>query len=284
MNFRLPTAWLAGHSLKARLYSLIVFLGMLPVLGVILALGAFENARRDHAALDRTVRGTIYLERINGLVYAVVMESRGIYMSADWKAAEPFARNLTKGLVDLQEAAKAWKANAIASQRTNVEELSKRTDQFVRFRTELVRLGKEESTAAARAFGDNEANRSVRSALNDSLNALARAYEDEIGRARAQIEANDRQVLVALGALAVLAALALTGGFLLVKGALLTPLLNMKSSMLQLARGDLDVDVEGAHRTDEIGEMARTVQVFHATSLERQKLNREARLLSQTTQ
>ena len=45
------------------------------------------------------------------------------------------------------------------------------------------RLGKDESTAAARAFGDNDANRTVRSALNDSLNALARAYEEEIGQA-----------------------------------------------------------------------------------------------------
>ena len=55
----------------------------------------------------------------------------------------------------------------------------------------------------------------------------------------------------------------------------------MKKSMLKLADGDLSIDVEGAQRADEIGEMAQAVRVFHATSLERQKLNREARLLSQ---
>ncbi len=137
------------------------------------------------------LRGTIHLERINGLVYAVVMELRGIYMSADWKAAEPFARKLTSGLAELQATARDWKTNAIAAQRSNVEELSKRIDEFVRFRTELVRLGREESTAAARAFGDNDANRNVRTALNDSLSALARAYEQEIGRARSQIHAKD---------------------------------------------------------------------------------------------
>jgi hypothetical protein len=49
---------------------------------------------------------------------------------------------------------------------------------------------------------------------------LARAYEEEIGRARAQIEANDRYVLIALLALAALATLALAGGLMLVKGAL----------------------------------------------------------------
>ena len=281
MLFTLPTSWMVGHSLRARLHSVIVFLGVLPILGAILVFAAFETARRDHVDLDRAARGTIHLEHINALVYAVVMESRGIYMSPDWKTAEPFAKKLVGSLAELQETAKLWKASAIGSQRSNVEELSKRIDQFVRFRTELVRLGKEESTAAARAFGDNDANRTVRSALNDSLNALARAYEDEIGRARAQIEGNDHQVLIALSALAAIAALALIAGVALIRGALLTPLLTMKTSMSRLAKGDLDLHIDGLQRRDEIGEMARTVEVFHATSLERQKLNREARMLSQ---
>jgi diguanylate cyclase (GGDEF)-like protein len=281
MNVRFLTAWFSGQSLRARLYAVFVFLGLLPVVGLLLVFSAFQTARLDDAALDHVSRGTIHLERINGLVYAVVMESRGIYMSADWKSAEPFAQKLTQYLVDLKQAATEWKANAIATQRSNVEELSKRIDHFVRFRTELVRLGKEESTAAARAFGDNDANRNVRSALNDSLNMLARAYQEEMTRVRTQIENNDRQALVVLSILALLAALALFGGVALVKGSLLTPLLGMKKSMLKLAEGDLSIDVQGAQRRDEIGEMAQAVQVFQATSVERQKLNRESRLLSQ---
>lgn len=204
MRLRLPTSWLAGHSLKTRLYCIIAFLGLLPVVGVALALLAIDISRRDHAALDGAVRGAIHLERINGLVYAVVMESRGIYMSADWKTAEPFARKLTGGLAELQNIARAWKANAIAAQRSNVEELSRRIDEFVRFRAELVRLAREESTALARAFGDNDANRNVRSALNESLSAIARAYEQEIGQVRGQIDANDRNILTVLAALAIL--------------------------------------------------------------------------------
>jgi len=167
--FWLPTPRRAGYSLKTRLYSIIAFLGLLPVLGVALALLAVEFSRRDDAALDRIARGTINLERVNGLVYAVVMESRGIYMSANWNAAEPFAKNLTRQLGELQEVARAWKTDATASQQSNIEDLAERIDQFVAFRTELVRLGQEDSTAAARAFGDNDANRSVRTALNNSL-------------------------------------------------------------------------------------------------------------------
>ena len=144
--FRVPTPRRAGYSLKTRLYCIIAFLGLLPVLGVALALVAIEFSRHDDAALDRAARGTIHLERVNGLVYAVVMESRGIYMSADWAAAEPFAKNLIRQLGELQDFARAWMVDAIASQQSNIEQLTGRIDQFVRFRTELVRLGREEST------------------------------------------------------------------------------------------------------------------------------------------
>ena len=277
---QLLTSGGARYSLKTRLYSIIAFLGLLPVLGVALALVAVELSRYDDAALDRAARGTINLERVNGLVYAVVMESRGIYMSADWTAAEPFAKNLTRQLGELQDVARAWKSDAITSQQSNIEDLAERIDQFVRFRTELVRLGKEESTAAARAFGDNDANRSVRTALNNSLHTVAHAYEQEIARARGKVEADERYFLAILLAVAVLGAIALAGGLLFVKAGLLTPVLRLRDSMLRLAQGDLDFAIDGRQRARELAEMARTVEVFHSTLVERQKRNRETRLLS----
>src|SRR5216684_378980 len=280
MMFRVPTPRRAGYSLKTRLYCIIAFLGLLPVLGVALALVAIEFSRHDDAALDRAARGTIHLERVNGLVYAVVMESRGIYMSDDWAAAEPFAKNLIRQLGELQDVARAWMVDAIASQQSSIEELAERIDKFVRFRTELVRLGREENTAAARAFGDNDANRTVRTALNDSLRAVAYAYEQEIGRARSQVQADEHNLLVILLTLAGLGALALGSGLIFIKVGLLRPVLRMRDSMLRLAQGDLDFKVEGCPRAAEIAEMAQAVGVFHATSVERHKLNRETQLLA----
>jgi len=270
----------ARYHLRTCLYFIIAFLGLLPLFGAALGLVAIESSRRDDAGLDRVARGTILLERVNGLVYAVVMESRGIYMSADWKAAEPFAKNLIRQLGELHDAALAWRADAIASQQANIGELAERIDQFVRFRTELVRLGREESTAAARVFGDNDANRTVRTALNESLKALARAYEQEIVPARSRVEADERSLQVILLALAGVGALALCAGLIFVRIALLSPVLRMKTSMLRLARGELDVQVNGQQHAHEIGEMMQAVEVFHANLVERQKLNRETRLLS----
>jgi len=53
---------------------------------VLVATVAVVNARR-HAALtndyESAFAGAKNVERVNGLIYAVVMESRGIYMSSD---------------------------------------------------------------------------------------------------------------------------------------------------------------------------------------------------------
>jgi hypothetical protein len=55
-----------SYRLKTRLYSIITFLGLLPLIGAALALTAMAISERDDAALDRAARGTIHLERING--------------------------------------------------------------------------------------------------------------------------------------------------------------------------------------------------------------------------
>jgi len=271
----------AGHSIRARLYAIIGFLGLLPVLGAAFALFAIVNSTHDNAALDRATSGTIHLERINGLVYAVVMESRGIYMSPDWATAEPFATNLMKDLSALREVALLWHNEAIESQQSNVDELELRINDFVRFRTELVRLGKEESTAAARTFGDNDADRRVRSALNASLTTLSHAYEQEVNRARSKVEADQYRFVLALSILAGIAFLALCGGIALVRTGLLLPLSRVRQSMLRLAQGDLESDPDTSRRTAEIAEMEQAIGVFRAGLLERSKLNRETRLLSE---
>jgi diguanylate cyclase (GGDEF)-like protein len=271
----------AGYSLKARLYTIIGFLGAIPALGAAFALVVVASSARDYEALNRTARGTINLERINGLVYAAVMESRGIYMSPDWKTAEPFAHNLTQDLSDLQDVARAWKAEAITSQQSNVDELARRIDEFVRFRTELVRLAREDSTQSARVFGDNDANRKVRSSLNESLSIVAHAYEREIGDARARVEANNDHFVRVLTALAGVACMGLCGGLLLIRQGLLTPLLRVRMSMLRLAAGNLEADDGARVRTAEIAEMEQAIAIFRSGMLERSRLNRETRLLSE---
>jgi diguanylate cyclase (GGDEF)-like protein len=209
-----------GYSLTARLCSIIGFLGVLPVLGAAFALVIVAGATRDNSSLDRTARGAVHLERINRLIYAVVMESRGIYISPDWKAAEPFADNLTQDLVELQDVAKTWRTEALVPQQSNVDELTKLIDEFVRLRTELVRLAREDSTLSARDFGNNDANRKVRTALNESLSIISHGSEREIAWARIRVGDNNRYLVYALVTLSCVACIGLCGGLMLIRSGL----------------------------------------------------------------
>jgi len=277
---RLSTRSRAGYSLKTRLYSLIVFLGLLPLLAAAIGLAAIQFSQRDGTALDRAARGAIHLERVNALVNGVGMDSRAIETAPDASAAEPFTKSMLRQFAELQQVADAWKADAIAAQQSNVEELAERIDQFVRFRTELLRPANERGAASVRAYGDNDANRWVGTLLNNTLHTLARGYEQEVARARGQVEADQRYLLTILSVLAVLGTLAWGSGLLFVKAELLTPVLSMRNAMLRLAEGDLDCAVEGRQRARELAEMARAVDGFHTALIERQRRNREAGLLS----
>src|ERR1700739_3848479 len=85
-------------SLKTRLLLVIGLLGLVPIAGVGLDSYNLAASKQASAAMDVAWKGSQYLGRINGLVYAVVMESRGIYMSPDWPTAQPFAKNLLRDL------------------------------------------------------------------------------------------------------------------------------------------------------------------------------------------
>jgi methyl-accepting chemotaxis protein len=272
---------LRNLTLKSKLYAIITMLGLVP--GVATAVSYFLMKANDEAqvALDRASQGTIHLEHINGLVYAVVMESRGIYMSADAKQAEPFARNMAKQLAELRNRADAWRMNAIESERARIDTLSASIDEFVRFRTEMIRLAAEVSTAAARTFGDNDANRTVRSGLNKQLDELARAYEQHIARAYRQIERNKDMNLTFQFGLAVIAVAALAIGLMLVRGALIRPLLELKALMQRIAGNDLAGAIPGLARHDEIGDMARTIEVFRNNAVERQELQASSEAMRQ---
>lgn len=69
------------------------------------------------------------------------------------------------------------------------------------------------------------------------------------------------------------AAIAL-GGFFFAR-TITNPISNLTNTMGALADGDLEVEVLGSERSDEIGEMARAVEIFKENSVERRRLEGE---------
>lgn len=265
-----------SFSLQKKLFALIGVLGVIPLLGAALTYGLFTVSKSAENAMGTATEGAIYLERINGLVNAVVMESRGVYMSPDWKVAEPFGNLLLKRLAEMQETAKLWKAKVVETERANIDTLAQAIDEFVRFRTELVRLAREEDTAKARQFGDNDANRKVRQALNAQLQTLAKAYLGHTEVARAEVARIDRLKLVLLAGLAGCAAIMVGGGVVFVQRGLVRPIHRIRDAMTKLAGGDLDARADGAERSDEIGDFARAFGTFREAAVEKSRADAEA--------
>src|SRR4051812_24585217 len=85
---------LRNLSLAAKLYAILT---LLATVTVTLAAVAVVNARYNAsltADFDAAFKGMQNVEKVNGLIYAVVMESRGIYMSPDIPTAQKYGAPL----------------------------------------------------------------------------------------------------------------------------------------------------------------------------------------------
>ena len=199
--------------------------------------------------------------RVNGLIYAIVMESRGIYMSTDRAKVKEYADELVKRMRELSGVMKRWEDAVLDDDAEQFAVFKQRITQFVDFRKELVRRAVEISPAAGREWGDNDDNRGLRSQLNADLEALERIYN---GRAHDAAELGDQGryaswYLLALGFGALIFAAL---NVYLMKYWVIGPLSEITQATDLVAAGNIRDEIPHFRRTDEIGRLAVAVQNF----------------------
>jgi len=261
-------------TIVAKLYGIFTLLALTTVA---LAGIAVFNARH-HAAIiseyENSLVGTQNVERVNGLIYAVVMESRGIYMSSDIPTAKRFGDLLLKFNDRIAKVAQEWRARVRADDAKQFEEFLKRIQQFIDFRRELVRLGTEVSPAKGREWGDNEANRSIRTALNKDLEALAAVYDARTKRIYLELQERLYWFMWLLTGLAVVAVALAVVGTVIIRRAVTRPLTEITRVTEAVAGGTSTVSIPYGERHDEIGALARSIAVFQETMQRNVELNR----------
>jgi methyl-accepting chemotaxis protein len=158
---------------------------------------------------------------------------------------------------------KKWAGNVTPVQRATFDKALAETQKFIEFRTELARLGREVSPAAGREFGDNDANRSNRQALNNFIQEVAKIDQAEIEQMGRDLDAfyEFRLPILVGGSLGAIA-LGLVIAILVANRLIAGPLSRLGVTIEKLAAGDTDVAAEGAERKDEVGRIARTLEVF----------------------
>jgi methyl-accepting chemotaxis protein len=259
-------------SLAAKLYSVFA---LVAVLTAVMTFLSDYNSRRNEElteAVATASRAALNVQRVNSLVYAVVMESRGVYMSTDIDGAKKFGGGLLKFNDQILGVVKNWESLVQADDAEQFAIFKKRIDQFIEFRKELVRRGVEINPAAGREWGDNDANREVRSALNKDLDALSKVYAERSKRLALQTDANRQQafLLTCLGGLT-LAVLLI--GVLIIARSIARPLSVITTTIKQVAEGADHVEVPHIGRTDEIGALARAIQIFKEAMDRNRNLN-----------
>ena len=259
-------------SISTKLYSL--FAAMTVIIAVLALVSVFNS--RSFMEREKEIEiasiGARNVERVNSLIYAVVMESRGIYMSPDTATAKRFGTGLLRFNDEIGALVKEWQKVVGAGDREQFDAFSKRIAQFQEFRRELVRLGTEVSPAAGREWGDNDANRNVRTALNKDLEGLARIYAEQAAQGHKMIEADMYRTTVIMAVLGLLGLVIAGFGILTIWRGVVRPLNQLVGTMGELAQGHVDIVVPDENRTDEIGKMARAVLVFRDAEVEKRRL------------
>jgi methyl-accepting chemotaxis protein len=259
-------------SLAAKLYAIFALFGLMTAAITVLS----DYNARQNLALTREIetanRAALNVERVNSLVYAVVMESRGVYMSADGTAAKKFCDGLLAFNEQILSVVKRWEAIVESDDAEEFAAFKKRIEQFIDFRKELVRRAIEINPAAGREWGDNDANRAVRTALNKDLEALSKVYADRGKKIGQQTELNRLLSLVLTG-LGGLALVLVVVGVVIVIRSIVRPLSAITTTIRRVAEGVEQVEVPYVKRTDEVGALARAIGVFQDAMERNRNLN-----------
>jgi methyl-accepting chemotaxis protein len=237
---------------------------------------AIFNCLRQ-AALTSEVQvasqGALNVERVDAMIYAVVMESRGVYMSTEADDVRVYAKGLrdfNQRLVGIME---EWKRVESGSGATGFNEFSDRVQQFIKFREELARLATEVSQPAGRAWGDNYVNRSLRKALNKDIETLAKFYRERLKRLHADLDGGIHRTTLILTALAGVALMLAGIGIIVIWRAVARPLAEITRVTAAVAAGTA-VSIPFGERRDEVGELARSIGVFQEAMHRNDELTR----------
>ncbi len=267
----------SSFSLAFKLYSIFALFAVLTA--AITALSDYNTRRGAELtqAIETASEAALNVERVNSLVYAVVMESRGIYMSTDLPVVKKYGDGLHKFSDRLLGVVKKWESIVQQDDRDQFASFKKRIDTFVEFRKELVRRAVEVSHEAGREWGDNDANRSVRIELNKDLEALSKVYAER-SRKIAQQTAVNHQLAFLLTCLGVLELALVAIGVFIIARSVARPLSAITGTIKQVAEGAEGVVVPHTDRQDEIGALARAIQIFQEAMDRNRKLNSQVLL------
>jgi methyl-accepting chemotaxis protein len=270
--------WLRNLKIGPKIYAVVGLLALVAAVIGWMGIGAMRVYSAQVDVISRASTRAVLGERVNGLVLAVVMDSRGIYMSRDAAEVKKFGDPLLKNLQVLEKTIAEWKPLVPDSQKDDFTRLEAAATDFVKFRTELVRLGVTVGNPTAREYGDNDANRSNRSKFNKEIETIADRNFKMIAALQAKLDdyySTQLRLLIGIAVGGILGSLLLA--VLVSTKFIRQPIAALTAVMTELAAGNSAASIPGKDRADELGDMSRAVEVFKDSMLKAADLDRARR-------
>ncbi|WP_404288114.1 methyl-accepting chemotaxis protein [Microvirga sp. RSM25] len=168
-----------------------------------------------------------------------------------------------KELVDLSDTAERRKIN---------EEIRATLATYFDLMDKSVALAMQDNDQSALTISNGEG-RDVRKKVREQLTARIDANQKTLAKSAddgAELAGETSTTLIISAVVGILAALGLISAIVIF--GITRPLTGMTSAMGQLANGDLSVAVAGTERKDEVGALARSLQVFKDNAIEARHL------------
>ncbi len=264
-------------SIAAKLYVIFALMATTTIaLSVVAVLAA-----RHHAALtdefESANAGSWNVERVNGLIYAALMEAHQVTMANDREAAAKAAAAVGKVNDQIDTVIAYWQGSVRNSDAAAFSQFAVRISEFQKFTSELTSIAEKSGPQAARAWMDKNQTADFRTALSKDLEKLSQHYTDRARRIYTKIDEGIERTAVLLTALAGLAVMLGAAGAMTIWRNVTKPIADITRVTEAVAAGEASVSVPFSERSDEIGALARSIAVFQRAMRHNEELNRTVR-------
>ncbi|MBV8167539.1 MAG: MCP four helix bundle domain-containing protein [Alphaproteobacteria bacterium] len=263
-------------------------LGLMTVLAIVIAAGSIREldrlnavtqklAKEDAHSLYLAISSNEKMTRTQQLAYQLILAND----AAEIAAVEP---GLAKEIADLKATVAGLRPIMEGTNKAALyREAAGGLDRYFAQLDKIIAL--------ARANDDRAAQAGMRELVpvfehtDDTLTKLAERQTEDLAtaadgaQARFDIVVRTMTIVVLLGI-----AIALAASLLIIRLQVTRPLKSMTATMASLAGGQLEVMIEGVARRDEIGAMARSVEVFKQNALEVKRLESEQAVSSERSE
>lgn len=259
-----------GHKLTG----VVGLLGLVAIGISAFALRQAEGERRQAVATEATWNASLQAKTLAQAIEHAVVQATAIYIATDIDEAKTRFSALQEALTAVEQARGPFLAamdEQVSAERKRKLDLA--VKEFIAYQTDTAEMGLTLSPKAALI----QATVKNRERMVAEIGTLGRETLARLDAERAAAEEARRwTTLMLLAVPAVALILGLLAAFWIISTQVRRPLHRLRATMLALGAGRLDESVPFTGRRDEIGEMARAIEGFRASLIEKQVLDADA--------